>query len=63
MVFLEFEKPLETLYEQLEKIREVGQGGDIDVDSMVLEIEEKIEKMSFLLSFTQVTKDFKKSWE
>lgn len=44
MVFLEFEKPLETLYEQLEKIREVGQGGDIDVDSMVLEIEEKIEQ-------------------
>lgn len=26
MVFLEFEKPLEKLYEQLEKIREVEQG-------------------------------------
>ena len=32
MVFLEFEKPLETLYEQLDKIKEIGQGGDIDVD-------------------------------
>jgi acetyl-CoA carboxylase carboxyl transferase subunit alpha len=43
MVFLEFEKPLETLYEQLDKIKEIGQGGDIDVDKMVLEIEEKID--------------------
>ncbi|MDG1297603.1 MAG: acetyl-CoA carboxylase carboxyltransferase subunit alpha [Saprospiraceae bacterium] len=43
MVFLEFEKPLETLYEQLDKIKEVGQGGDIDVDKMVLELEEKID--------------------
>ena len=42
MVFLEFEKPLESLYEQLEKIQEVGAQGEIDVSSMVTELENKI---------------------
>lgn len=42
MVFLEFEKPLESLYEQLEKIVEVGKEGDIDVSDKVRELENKI---------------------
>ncbi len=44
MVFLEFEKPLESLYEQLEKIKQVGQEGDLDVDPMISELERKIKK-------------------
>lgn len=44
MVFLEFEKPLESLYEQLEKIKQVGQEGDLDVDPMIGELQTKIKK-------------------
>ena len=42
MVFLEFEKPLEKLYEQLEKIKQVGEEGDIDVSQNIKELENKI---------------------
>jgi acetyl-CoA carboxylase carboxyl transferase subunit alpha len=42
MVFLEFEKPLEQLYEQLEKIREVEEGGMVDVSATIKELENKI---------------------
>lgn len=42
MIFLDFEKPLENLYEQLEKIQQVGELGDIDVTEMVSELENKI---------------------
>lgn len=42
MVFLEFEKPLETLYEQLQKLQQVGEEGDIDVTEMVRTLENKI---------------------
>ena len=42
MVFLEFEKELETLYEQLEKIKEVAEGGVIDVSDKIKELEKKI---------------------
>ena len=42
MVFLEFEKPLELLYEQLDKIKEVGEGGVIDVSDKIKELEKKI---------------------
>ena len=42
MVFLEFEKPLESLYEQLEKIAEVAETGDIDVSDKIRELENKI---------------------
>ena len=42
MVFLDFEKPLETLYEQLEKIKQIGEQGEIDVTTMVAELEAKI---------------------
>lgn len=42
MVFLDFEKPLESLYEQLEKIKQVGEEGDLDVEPMMRELETKI---------------------
>jgi acetyl-CoA carboxylase carboxyl transferase subunit alpha len=42
MVFLDFEKPLETLFEQLEKIKQVGEQGDLDVSPMIRELENKI---------------------
>jgi len=42
MVFLEFEKPLERLYDQLEKIKHVGELGDIDVSDKIKELENKI---------------------
>lgn len=42
MVFLEFEKPLEQLYDQLDKIKEVGDQGIVDVSANIKEIEGKI---------------------
>lgn len=42
MVFLDFEKPLESLYEQLEKIKQVGEAGEVDVTPMIEELEKKI---------------------
>ena len=42
MVFLDFEQPLESLYEQLDKIKQVGEEGDIDVALMIKELENKI---------------------
>ncbi|HMO40618.1 MAG TPA: acetyl-CoA carboxylase carboxyltransferase subunit alpha [Saprospiraceae bacterium] len=42
MVFLDFEQPLESLYEQLDKIRQVGEEGEIDVSVMIKELETKI---------------------
>ena len=42
MVFLDFEKPLENLYNQLEKIKQVGEQGDIDVSENIKELENKI---------------------
>lgn len=44
MVFLEFEKPLESLYAQLEKIKEVGEQGDLDVGNMIEELETRIDE-------------------
>lgn len=44
MVFLEFEKPLESLYEQRDKIEEVGSAGDIDVEPMLKKLNKKITK-------------------
>ena len=46
MVFLDFEKPLETLYEQLEKLREIGTDGEIDVTEMIQTLEHKIDVKS-----------------
>lgn len=42
MTFMDFEKPLEALYEQLEKLKEVGEKGELDVTQMVAELETKI---------------------
>lgn len=42
MVFLEFEQPLESLYDQLAKIQEVAETGDIDVSDKIKELEAKI---------------------
>jgi acetyl-CoA carboxylase carboxyl transferase subunit alpha len=42
MTFMDFERPLEALYEQLEKIKEVGDKGEINVSDMVGELESKI---------------------
>lgn len=42
MVFLDFEQPLENLYEQLDKIKQVGEEGEIDVTEMIKELENKI---------------------
>lgn len=44
MVFLEFEKPLEKLYEQLEKIKQVETEGLVDVSTALKELEAKIKK-------------------
>jgi acetyl-CoA carboxylase carboxyl transferase subunit alpha len=42
MVFLEFEQPLESLYQQLDQIKQVAESGDIDVDDKVKELETMI---------------------
>lgn len=42
MTFMDFEKPLEALYEQLEKLKEVGEKGEVDVTEMIGELETKI---------------------
>lgn len=44
MVFLEFEKELEKLYEQLEKVRQVGAEGVVDMTATILELENKIKQ-------------------
>ena len=44
MVFLEFERPLETLYEQLEKVREVQADGVVDMQSKIAELEDRIKQ-------------------
>jgi acetyl-CoA carboxylase carboxyl transferase subunit alpha len=42
MVFLDFEQPLQNLYEQLDKLKEVGNEGVIDVSESIKELEKKI---------------------
>ncbi|MDX2133267.1 MAG: acetyl-CoA carboxylase carboxyltransferase subunit alpha [Saprospiraceae bacterium] len=39
---MEFEKPLEALYEQMEKLKEIGEQGELDVTDKLLELESKI---------------------
>ncbi|HNR48052.1 MAG TPA: acetyl-CoA carboxylase carboxyltransferase subunit alpha [Bacteroidia bacterium] len=41
--YLDFEKPIEELYEQLEKTKQIGVKGKIDVTKLLAEIEDKIE--------------------
>src|SRR6185436_410873 len=42
MQYLDFEKPIEDLNEQLEKLRKIGENGKVDMKSAVKEVEEKI---------------------
>ncbi len=42
MQFLDFEEPLEALYDQLEKIKQVGEKGEVDVSATIKELENKI---------------------
>lgn len=44
MVFLDFEKPLEKLYEQLEKIKQVEEEGTVDMSETIKELEKQITK-------------------
>ncbi len=43
MVYLDFEKPLENLYEQMDKLREIELEGTIDVSESIKELEKKIQ--------------------
>jgi acetyl-CoA carboxylase carboxyl transferase subunit alpha len=42
MVFLEFEQPLQSLYDQLEQIRQIEARGDVDVSGAIRDLENKI---------------------
>lgn len=42
MVFLEFEQPLESLYDQLEQIKQIEAQGDVDVSAAIRDLETKI---------------------
>ncbi len=42
MQFLDFEEPLEALYDQLEKIKQVGEKGEVDLSTTIKELENKI---------------------
>lgn len=44
MQFLEFEKPLEELYQQIEKLREVSEKNKLDVSASIAELETTIEE-------------------
>jgi len=46
MVFLEFEKPLEKLHEQLEKLIQINEEGELDMSDKIKELETKINKKS-----------------
>ncbi|HVB02821.1 MAG TPA: acetyl-CoA carboxylase carboxyltransferase subunit alpha [Chitinophagaceae bacterium] len=42
MQFLDFEKPISDLYEQLEKVKQVGEKSKVDISATTKELEEKI---------------------
>jgi acetyl-CoA carboxylase carboxyl transferase subunit alpha len=42
MVYLDFEKPVEELNEQLEKLKKIGESGKVDMKSAIGELESKI---------------------
>jgi len=42
MQFLDFEQPIADLYEQLEKVKQVGEKSSVDVTATIAEIEQKI---------------------
>lgn len=43
MIFLDFEKPIAELYEQLDKVKEVQSIGDVDVSKTIKDIEKQID--------------------
>jgi acetyl-CoA carboxylase carboxyl transferase subunit alpha len=45
MVFLEFEQPLESLYDQLDQIRQIEAQGDVDVSAAIRDLEGKIAQL------------------
>src|SRR5688572_9788876 len=45
MVFLEFEQPLESLYDQLEQIKLIEAQGDVDVSAAIRDLESKITQL------------------
>ncbi len=42
MIFLDFEKPLEKYYDQLEKLQQVDEEGIMDMSAAIKELEKKI---------------------
>jgi acetyl-CoA carboxylase carboxyl transferase subunit alpha len=42
MIFMEFEKPIEILYTQLEQIKKIAEEGSIDMSSQIAELENRI---------------------
>ncbi len=44
MIFMDFEKPLETLYDDLEKLRKIAEDSKIDMSEKIAELEEKIKE-------------------
>ena len=44
MTYLDFEKPIEELFEQLEKIKQVAEKSGVDVSQAIADIEEKIKQ-------------------
>ncbi len=44
MQFLDFEKPIQELYDELEKVRESGKKTDVNVESAIKQIEKKIKQ-------------------
>jgi acetyl-CoA carboxylase carboxyl transferase subunit alpha len=43
MIFLEFEKPIQELYEELDKLKEIQEKGKADVTNSIAELEQRIE--------------------
>lgn len=44
MILLDFEQELQALYDQLEKLKEIGEHSEIDISSSVIELEKKIKQ-------------------
>lgn len=44
MIFLDFEKPIEELYQKLDKLKEVQADGEVNLDDKIAEIEVKIQE-------------------
>lgn len=44
MVYLDFEQPIAELQEQLDKLKEIGKKGEVDINSSIKDLEGKIKK-------------------